>query len=133
MRIPIPNNRLVAFTLAGGLLTVLVATGLAFPGLAPGLADSTGEATEAGVDVTQQIPDGAPEPNQEFAPAVQTQSGYDEYEEDEHEEDEHEEDEHEDDEHEDDEYEEDDEHGEDEYEDDEHGEDEYEDDEHEED
>jgi len=80
MRIPIPNNRLVAFTLAGGLLTVLVATGLAFPGLAPGLADSSGEATEAGVDVTQQMFDGAPEPNQEFAPAVQTQSGYDEHE-----------------------------------------------------
>ncbi|WP_181691822.1 hypothetical protein [Natronomonas sp. LN261] len=127
MRIPIPNNRLVAFTLAGGLLTVLVATGLAFPGLAPGLADSTGEATEAGVDVTQQIPDGAPEPNQEFAPAVQTQSGYDEHEEDEYEEDEYEEDEYEDDEY------EDDEHEEDEYEEDEHEEDEHGDDEHEED
>ena len=32
MRIPIPNNRLVALTLAGALLTTVVAGGLAFPG-----------------------------------------------------------------------------------------------------
>lgn len=93
MRIPVPNNRLVAFTLAGALLTALVAGGLAFPGFGqsadPARDDTTGP---------QQVAVDAPTPNQDFTPAVQTQSGYDEehgeyeeYEEHEEEDDEYEE------------------------------------------
>ena len=95
MRIPVPNNRLVALTLAGALLTTVVAGGLAFPGL---VSDPSGDAAEAGTDAVQQVADGAPEPNEDFTPAVQSESGYEEHEE--HEDDEYEE-EHEDDEYED--------------------------------
>ena len=111
MRVPVPRNKLVAFTLVGALLTAGVAGALALPG--GGLAqageqpDSPGTAAS---DPSQQIAADAPTPNQDFTPAVQTQSGYEdeeheEYEEDdEHEEDEEEyEEEHEDDEHEEDE------------------------------
>jgi len=83
MRIPVPNNRLVAFTLAGALLTTVVAGGLAFPGIGLGqpaesVSDDTNGAQQVGAD--------APTPNQDFTPAVQTQSGYDEDHEEEYEE-----------------------------------------------
>lgn len=83
MRLPVPNNRLVAFTLVGALLTTLVAGGLAFPGLGLGqpadqISDDTNGPQQAGAD--------APTPNQDFTPAVQTQSGYDEDHEEEYEE-----------------------------------------------
>ena len=107
MRIPVPNNRLVAFTLVGALLTTVVAVGLAVPGLGFGLgADSPGEAIGTENAASQQIAADAPEPNQDFTPAVQTQSSYEEHQEheEEYEEDEH--DEYEDEEHEE-EYEED--------------------------
>lgn len=75
MRIPVPNDRLVAFTLVGAVLTAVVAGGLAFP--IPGL---TGPGD--GGTVTDRTPAGpsnaaadAPTPNQDFTPAVQTRSG----------------------------------------------------------
>ena len=95
MRVPVPTNRLVAFTLAGALLTAVVAGGLAFPGLIPGVStDSPGDATSADTDVTQRLAADAPEPNQDFTPDVQTQSSSEEHEEEEYE-DEHDEEEHE--------------------------------------
>ncbi|WP_257300423.1 hypothetical protein [Haloarchaeobius sp. FL176] len=101
MRIPVPNNKLVAFTLAGALLTAVVAGGLAMPGVGLGQdseqADSPGASTS---DASGQVASDAPTPNEGFTPAVQTQSGHEEeeeheeYEEDEEDEDEeHEEDE----------------------------------------
>ena len=95
MRVPVPTNRLVAFTLAGALLTAVVAGGLAFPGLVPGVSpDSPGDATSADTDATQRLAADAPEPNQDFTPDVQTQSSSAEHEEEEYE-DEHDEEEHE--------------------------------------
>ncbi|WP_238323946.1 hypothetical protein [Halobacterium hubeiense] len=89
MNIPVPNNRLVAFTLAGALLTTVVAAGLAFPGLGFATTGDTGNAvSDADASTSQQLAGDAPAPNQNFTPAVQTQSGY---EEGEHEEAEHEE------------------------------------------
>lgn len=88
MRVPVPTNKLVAFTLAGALLTMIVAGGLAVPGL--GLA-SPGDSASAPAGTNgsgQQVAADAPTPNQDFTPAVQTQSGY---EDGEHEEEEHEE------------------------------------------
>ena len=90
MRIPLPTNRLVAMTLAGALLTMVVAGGLAFPGL--GLASLS----DGDIGVTtgdQQAAGDAPQPNESFTPAVQTggngESGEDEeYEENEYEDDE---------------------------------------------
>ncbi|MDT3437669.1 hypothetical protein [Haloarcula sp. 1CSR25-25] len=83
MRLPVPNNRLVAFTLVGALLTTLVAGGLAFPGLGLGqAADPVSDDTNG----PQQVGADAPTPNQDFTPAVQTQSGYDEDHEEEYEE-----------------------------------------------
>ncbi|WP_434529931.1 hypothetical protein ACODNH_00420 (plasmid) [Haloarcula sp. NS06] len=83
MRLPVPNNRLVAFTLVGALLTTLVAGGLAFPGLGLGqLADPVSD----DINGPQQVGADAPTPNQDFTPAVQTQSGYDEDHEEEYEE-----------------------------------------------
>ncbi|MFB6194733.1 MAG: hypothetical protein ABEI80_01060 [Haloplanus sp.] len=74
MRLPVPNDRLVAFTLAGALLTALVAGGLAFPGLGPGQpVDPVSHDTSR----PQQVGADAPTPSQDFTPAVQTQSGYD--------------------------------------------------------
>jgi hypothetical protein len=90
MRIPVPNNKLVAFTLAGALLTAIVAGGLAIPG--DGLAQADSSSSNAS-DVSQEVAADAPTPNQEFTPAVQTQSGYEEEYEEEGEDDEHEEDE----------------------------------------
>ncbi|WP_158293477.1 hypothetical protein [Halorubrum sp. SS7] len=111
MRVPVPKNKLVAFTLVGALLTAGVAGALALPG--GGLAQ-VGEITDSSgstaSDVAQQAASDAPTPNQEFTPAVQTQSGYEdkeheEYEEDDEDEDDEEEyeEEHEDEEHEEDE------------------------------
>lgn len=95
MRVPVPTNRLVAFTLAGALLTAVVAGGLAFPGLIPEVStDSPGDATSADTDATQRLAADAPEPNQDFTPDVQTQSSSEEHEEEEYE-DEHDEEEHE--------------------------------------
>ncbi|QGX93821.1 hypothetical protein EI982_02980 [Haloplanus rallus] len=88
MRLPVPNDRLVAFTLVGALLTTLVAGGLAFPGLGLGqpsepVGDDTSGSPQAGAD--------APTPNQGFTPAVRTQSGdVEDHESEEHEEEEHE-------------------------------------------
>lgn len=84
MRIPVPTNKLVAFTLVGALLTAIVAVGLAGP--LTGLTQSGEQAGQAGstnADPPQQVAADAPTPNQNFTPAVQTQS---EHEEDEHEE-----------------------------------------------
>ncbi|WP_324666177.1 hypothetical protein [Haloarcula sediminis] len=110
MRIPIPNNKLVAFTLVGALLTTGIAGALAMPG---GLAQSGAQTTSANAttsDASQQVAADAPTPNQNFSPEVQTQSGYEDEEHEEYEEDEeeHEEDEeeHEEDEEDDEEYEE---------------------------
>jgi len=112
MRIPVPDNKLVAFTLAGALLTAVVAGALALPG--GGLAQAGEQGDSPGTsasDASQQVAADAPTPNQDFTPAVQTQSGYEdeeheEYEEDDEDEEEYEE-EHEDEEHEDEEHEED--------------------------
>ena len=108
MRVPVPKNKLVAFTLVGALLTAGVAGALALPG--GGLAQAGEQPNSPDTpasDASQQITADAPTPNQEFTPAVQTQSGYEdeeheEYEEgDEDEDDEEEyEEEHEDEEHE---------------------------------
>ncbi len=96
MRSPVPSNKLVAFTLAGALLTAIVAGGLAIPG--GGLAQA-GEEIDSldatGSDASQQVAADAPTPNQDFTPEVQTESGYEEHEEYEEDEEgeEHEEDE----------------------------------------
>jgi len=77
MRIPVPNNKLVAFTLAGALLTAVVAGGLALPGVGLGQADEQSDSPETSAsDASQQVAADAPTPNQNFTPAVQTQSGY---------------------------------------------------------
>jgi len=93
MRIPVPNNKLVAFTLAGALLTAVVAGGLALPGVGLGQAgeqaDSPGTPTP---DAQQQVAADTPTPNENFTPAVQTQSGYGDEEHEEYEEDEEDED-----------------------------------------
>ncbi|SFR66874.1 hypothetical protein SAMN04487947_3361 [Halogeometricum rufum] len=116
MRVPVPKNKLVAFTLVGALLTAGVTGALALPG--GGLAQVGEQPDASGTtasDASQQTA-ATPTPNQDFTPAVQTQSGYEDEEHEEYEED----DEHEE------EYEEG--HGDDEYEeghgDDEHDEDE---------
>jgi hypothetical protein len=93
MRIPVPNNKLVAFTLAGALLTAIVAGALAIPG--GGLAQADSSSSNAS-EVSQEVAGDAPTPNQEFTPAVQSQSGYEDEEHEEYE-DEEEDDEHEDD------------------------------------
>lgn len=92
MRIPIPKNRLVAFTLIGALLTTVVAGGLAFPGL--GLVDDQSSETSADAPTSQQVAADAPTPNEDFTPAVQSSSGeyeeeHDEYEEENEDEEEH--------------------------------------------
>lgn len=101
MRVPVPKNKLVAFTLVGALLTAGVAGALALPG--GGLAQA-GEQPNSS-DASQQVTADAPTPNQEFTPAVQTQSEYEDEEHEEYEEDDEDEDdqEHEDEEHEEDE------------------------------
>lgn len=79
MRLPVPNNKLVAFTLAGALLTAIVAGALAVP--IDGLTQSGGQADQSGLtasDASQQVAADAPTPNQNFTPAIQTQPGYEE-------------------------------------------------------
>jgi len=86
MRIPVPNNKLVAFMLAGALLTAVVAGGLALPGV--GLGQSSEQPDSPGTsesDTSQQVASDAPTPNQDFTPAVQTQSGYEDEEHEEYE------------------------------------------------
>ncbi|MFB6161715.1 MAG: hypothetical protein ABEJ61_11170 [Haloferacaceae archaeon] len=76
MRIPVPNDRLVEFTLAGALLTAVVAGALAVPG--GGLARSGDRADPTGTtasDASQRLADDAPTPSRNFTPAVRTQSG----------------------------------------------------------
>jgi len=76
MRVPVPNNTLVGFTLAGALLTAVVAGALAIPG--GGLAQAGRQSDSPGTsaaDAAQQVGADAPTPNQNFTPAVQTQSG----------------------------------------------------------
>ncbi|WP_434531639.1 hypothetical protein ACODNH_20105 (plasmid) [Haloarcula sp. NS06] len=97
MRIPVPNNKLVAFTLAGALLTAIVAGGLAMPGVGLGQTggQSGGQSDPSGTsasDASQQVAADTPTPNQEFTPAVQTQSGYEEEEHEEYDGDEDDED-----------------------------------------
>ena len=75
MRLPIPKNKLVAFTLAGALLTAVIAGGLAFP--IPGVtAGDTGSDSGTQSTGAPQAAADAPTPNQDFTPAVQTQTGY---------------------------------------------------------
>lgn len=101
MQIPVPRNKLVAFTLAGALVTALVAAALAVP---PGDLANPGEQTDpsgsTASGASQQIAVDAPTPNQNFTPAIQTppnfeeeehEAEYEEHEEDEDEADEHEE------------------------------------------
>ena len=106
MRVPVPKNKLVAFTLVGALLTAGVAGALALPGgsLAQAGEQPNSPDTPASGS-SQQVTADAPTPNQEFTPAVQTQSGYEDEEHEEYEEDDEEEyeEEHEDEEHEEDE------------------------------
>ncbi|MFD1562755.1 hypothetical protein ACFR99_04210 [Haloarchaeobius amylolyticus] len=84
MRIPVPTNRLVSLTLAGAVLTSVVALSLAAPGLGvDSLADTE----------NPPIASDAPTPNEDFTPAVGTQ-GDGEHEDNEYEE--HEDDEYED-------------------------------------
>ena len=93
MHLPVPNNKLVAFTLAGALLTAIVAGALAIPGQSLAQMGETDDAASpGGSNASAQVASDAPTPNQELTPSVRTQSGYedDEYEahEDEDEEDE---------------------------------------------
>lgn len=93
MRIPIPKNRIVAFTLAGALLTTIVAGGLAFPAF--GFIDGQdGGASAPDGTPSQQVAADAPTPNQNFTPAVQKEYG--EYDDEEHDHDEEEHEEHDD-------------------------------------
>lgn len=80
MNVPVPRNRLVAFTLAGALLTMAVAAGLALPGVGPSpTAESTGDTSGPTANTD------APEPAQNFTPDVQTGSNYEEHEDEEYE------------------------------------------------
>jgi Skp family chaperone for outer membrane proteins len=88
MNVPVPNNRLIALTLVGGLLTAFVATGLAFPGALSGVTTDSIAVTNGD---SATLASDAPEPNESFTPAVKTDSAGEEYEdEDESEEEEHE-------------------------------------------
>lgn len=73
MRIPVPRNKLVAFTLIGALLTSVVAVGLAVPGL-----DSGGSTDSTGTSPTTTVAADAPTPNPDFTPAV-SRSGADDH------------------------------------------------------
>jgi hypothetical protein len=80
MRTPVPTNKLVAFTLAGALLTAVVAGALAIPGGLGQAGGSDGTAATS-ANVSDQLGADAPEPNQEFTPSVETQSPYSEHDE----------------------------------------------------
>jgi len=86
MRIPIPKNKLVAFTLAGALLTAIIAGALAVP--IPGVTASgdTGDGSGMVSTGAPQTAADAPTPNQDFTPAVQTPASYEDEEHEEHEE-----------------------------------------------
>jgi hypothetical protein len=94
MRMPVPTNKLVAFTLIGALLTTVVAGALAAPGGGiAGFADGT-NGTDVGEGTGSQVTSAdAPTPNENFTPEVQTSSAYEEEEHEDHEEDEEYEDE----------------------------------------
>ncbi|MGM0388840.1 hypothetical protein BDK88_2417 [Natrinema hispanicum] len=77
MRIPVPTNRLVALTLAGAVLTGVVALALAAPGLGLGVDSLTDNENPT-------VASDAPTPNGDFTPAVQSGGG--EHEDDEYEE-----------------------------------------------
>lgn len=88
MRIPVPRNRLVALTLLGALLTTVVAGGLVV-----GDNVSLGDHDDApATDAPHTASADSPTPNDDFTPAVQTQSGHEEEEEHEYHEDDEEED-----------------------------------------
>jgi hypothetical protein len=76
MRLPIRKNRLVAFTLVGALLTAVIAGGLTFP--IPGVTGPGGTGGDSGTQSTgtPQSAADAPATNEDFTPAVQTQTGY---------------------------------------------------------
>ncbi|OLZ39238.1 hypothetical protein A6E15_17690 [Natrinema saccharevitans] len=78
MRIPVPTNRLVSLTLAGAVLTGIVALALAAPGLGLGVDSLTD-------DENPTVASDAPTANEDFTPAVGTQGGG-EHEDDEYEE-----------------------------------------------
>lgn len=71
MRVPVPRNRLVAFTLLGALLTAVVAGALAFPGVGLGGAAGPDDGSSG------HLASDAPTPNQNFTTSVQTGSGGD--------------------------------------------------------
>lgn len=80
MRIPVPQNRLVALTLLGIALTALLSVALASPSLLPAPDDDDGDGEDRALG-----PD-APEPNADFTPAVRDRGDdRDEYEEHEYE------------------------------------------------
>jgi hypothetical protein len=93
VRLPVPKNRLVLFTLVGAVLTGAVAVGLAYPGAVSGDETTTATTPQDGADSVD-----APAPNESFTPQVsdtgygeEYENEYEGYEEDEHEEDEHDE------------------------------------------
>lgn len=75
----------MAFTLAGALLTAVVAGALAFP--VPGVTawDNTGDSSGSASTGAPQATADVPTPNPDFTPAVQTQAGYEDEEHEEHE------------------------------------------------
>lgn len=77
MRLPVPNNKLVAFTLAGALLTGIIAGALAAPtGPLMQSREPAGQSGAAAADTPQPVAADAPTPNPNLTPAVQAQSGY---------------------------------------------------------
>lgn len=88
MRLPIPQHSLVALTLIGALLTTVVAIGLTAPGVF-GVAQTGPADSNTGSDA---LASDAPQPNESFTPAVQTQPSGEHEEWEEHEEEESEDD-----------------------------------------
>lgn len=72
MRVPVPTNKLVAFTLVGAVLTGAVAVGLAFPGLG---VDSGSDVVSSDDPGSGGVAADAPTPNPDFTPAVAGASG----------------------------------------------------------
>lgn len=86
MRVPVPNNKLVVFTLVGALLTAIVAGALAAPtGGLTQLGEQADQSESTASDASQQFAADARTPNQNFTPAIQKQSGYEEEEHEEYE------------------------------------------------
>ena len=85
MQIPVPTNRLVSLTLAGAVLTSVVALALAAPGLGFGVDSLTDNENPT-------VASDAPTPNEDFTPAVQSGGGEHESEEYEEEYEDHDED-----------------------------------------